>query len=198
MVVPDWIINLLIKLGLKQTPQQKLSKEIANYKEAERNLNLELEKLIDRIRGLEADLKVQKTKYEAAHGAEKNMLAAKIKPVLQQLNDMKEKEVQISQKLKEVTLLIHNKELALQESRTPDLAFELEDAQDEKKELLASAKAEAKAAAKLSNLKLETPQEAPLSFDLPETNSDDALLKEMNEYLSSDDNAEKKNETIEA
>ena len=198
MVVPDWIINLLIKLGLKETKEQKILKEIANYKEEERNLNLYLEKLIDRIRALEADLKVQKAKYEAAHGAEKNMLAAKIKPVLQYLNAMKEKEVQISQKLKDLTLLIHNKELALQESRTPDLAFELEDAQDEKKELLASVKAEAKAADKLSNLKLETPQEEPISFDLPETNSDDALLKEMNEYLSSDDNTEKKNETIEA
>lgn len=198
MVVPDWIIALLVKLGLKQTPEQKIAKEIANLEEMKRQLNQDLDLQIDKIRDLEADLKLQKTKYEAAHGAEKNMLAAKIKPLIQQLNQMKEKEVQLSQKLKDLTLLIHNKGLILQETKAPDLVDKLEDARDEKRDLLDEAKAEEKAAEKLSNLTLESKQEEPLSFDtLSSTEMDDALLKEMNQYLS-DSKEEKKTESVEA
>lgn len=198
MVVPDWIIALLVKLGLKQTPEQKIAKEIANLEEMKRQLNQDLDLQIDKIRDLEADLKLQKTKYEAAHGAEKNMLAAKIKPLIQQLNQMKEKEVQLSQKLKDLTLLIHNKGLILQEAKAPDLVDKLEDARDEKIDLLDEAKAEEKAAEKLSNLTLESKQEEPLSFDtLSSTEMDDDLLKEMNQYLS-DSKEEKKTESVEA
>ncbi|MBQ7403727.1 MAG: hypothetical protein IJW05_09835 [Lentisphaeria bacterium] len=198
MVVPDWIIALLVKLGLKQTPEQKIAKEIANLEEMKRQLNQDLDLQIDKIRDLEADLKLQKTKYEAAHGAEKNMLAAKIKPLIQQLNQMKEKEVQLSQKLKDLTLLIHNKGLILQEAKAPDLVDKLEDARDEKRDLLDEAKAEEKAAEKLSNLTLESKQEEPLSFDtLSSTEMDDDLLKEMNQYLS-DSKEEKKTESVEA
>ncbi len=198
MVVPDWIIALLVKLGLKQTPEQKIAKEIANLEEMKRQLNQDLDLQIDKIRDLEADLKLQKTKYEAAHGAEKNMLAAKIKPLIQQLNQMKEKEVQLSQKLKDLTLLIHNKGLILQETKAPDLVDKLEDARDEKRDLLDEAKAEEKAAEKLSNLTLESKQEEPLSFDtLSSTEMDDDLLKEMNQYLS-DNKEEKKTESVEA
>ena len=198
MVVPDWIIALLVKLGLKQTPEQKIAKEIANLEEMKRQLNQDLDLQIDKIRDLEADLNLQKTKYEAAHGAEKNMLAAKIKPLIQQLNQMKEKEVQLSQKLKDLTLLIHNKGLILQEAKAPDLADKLEDARDEKRDLLDDAKAEEKAAEKLSNLTLESKQEEPLSFDtLSSTGMDDDLLKEMNQYLS-DSKEEKKTESVEA
>lgn len=198
MVVPDWIIALLVKLGLKQTPEQKIAKEIANLEEIKRQLNQDLDLQIDKIRDLEADLKLQKTKYEAAHGAEKNMLAAKIKPLIQQLNQMKENEVQLSQKLKDLTLLIHNKGLILQEAKAPDLVDKLEDARDEKRDLLDEAKAEEKAAEKLSNLTLESKQEEPLSFDtLSSTEMDDDLLKEMNQYLS-DSKEEKKTESVEA
>lgn len=198
MVLPDWIIALLVKLGLKQTPEQKIAKEIANLEEMKRQLNQDLDLQIDKIRDLEADLKLQKTKYEAAHGAEKNMLAAKIKPLIQQLNQMKEKEVQLSQKLKDLTLLIHNKGLILQEAKAPDLVDKLEDARDEKRDLLDEAKAEEKAAEKLSNLTLESKQEEPLSFDtLSSTEMDDDLLKEMNQYLS-DSKEEKKTESVEA
>lgn len=198
MVVPDWIIALLVKLGLKQTPEQKIAKEIANLEEMKRQLNQDLDLQIDKIKDLEADLKLQKTKYEAAHGAEKNMLAAKIKPLIQQLNQMKEKEVQLSQKLKDLTLLIHNKGLILQEAKAPDLVDKLEDARDEKRDLLDEAKAEEKAAEKLSNLTLESKQEEPLSFDtLSSTEMDDDLLKEMNQYLS-DSKEEKKTESVEA
>ena len=126
------------------------------------------------------------------------MLAAKIKPLIQQLNQMKEKEVQLSQKLKDLTLLIHNKGLILQEAKAPDLVDKLEDARDEKRDLLDEAKAEEKAAEKLSNLTLESKQEEPLSFDtLSSTEMDDDLLKEMNQYLS-DSKEEKKTESVEA
>ena len=111
---------------------------------------------------------------------------------------MKEKEVQLSQKLKDLTLLIHNKGLILQEAKAPDLVDKLEDARDEKRDLLDEAKAEEKAAEKLSNLTLESKQEEPLSFDtLSSTEMDDDLLKEMNQYLS-DSKEEKKTESVEA
>ena len=39
MVVPDWIIALLVKLGLKQTPEQKIAKEIANLEQKTQNIH---------------------------------------------------------------------------------------------------------------------------------------------------------------
>lgn len=183
MVMPDWFIALLVKLGLKETEEQKYAKKIANYRESERKLNERVEELIDRIHGLEAELHVQRTKYENAQGAEKNMLGAKIKPLIQQLKQMKEHETQISQQMHQVTLLIHNMEMLKQETKTQDIIPDIEIATIAKKDIIVESDIANKAAGKLNELTLESNDEAPISFDLPAEQEDDPLLRELDEFV---------------
>ena len=132
MVVPDWLYNLLVKLGLTDSDKVKKRKKIAELEEKKRKLYQGLDHYIKKIQNLEVEIKVLRPQYESAHGPEKNILAAKIKPLLQELELMKEKDALVSQQIKDLTSIIHNKELLLVSNTNPDIIDVIEDSIDER------------------------------------------------------------------
>ena len=160
--------------------KKQLEKEIANYKEQKNSLLLQLSSYVSKIRNLEAQIKVLRPAYESAHGAEKNIIAAKIKPLLQDLELVKEKESLLSQHIKDLTSLIHNKELQILNASTPALIDDIEVATEDRIELSRDLRDQQKAGDKLRDQVL-CGDDSELIF--PEESSQDDLLGEKMDLL---------------
>ena len=189
MAVPDWLYNTMVKIGLQDSDEIKLKKQIAAYEEKRRNLNQEFDRYIKQIRNLEAHIKVLRPEYESAHGAEKNLLAAKIKPLLQELEQMKEKESLTSQHIKDLTSLIHNYDLQLQNMQNATLTDDMEEAFDQKQELIADMKDQQRVSDKLNSVSLTSNEETP---DFSALSSNETVNSDIDNFFKSMDN-EKKN-----
>ena len=117
-----------------------------------------------------------------------NMLAAKIKPLLQQLKQMDEKEIQISAKMKDLTLLIHNAEMRIIQLETETLPDDIEEAASDKEEMLDNMAMERKASNKLSDLTFQSDSNDDLDAMLKDMESDkeDPLLSQLNDVLGTE------------
>ena len=115
--------------------ENQLTKEIAELENRRTSMMLQVDNFLEKISNLEAQIKVLRPEYESAHGVAKNLIGAKIKPLLQELNGMKENETLISRDIEDLTTLIHNKKLQLIKAASPDLTDTLEDAADDRAEL---------------------------------------------------------------
>ena len=167
------------------TEIDKLREKITLWQGENAQLQLRLDSLIDQIRDLKSDLSLLQKKYEAAHGAEKNMLGAKIKPLLQDLKLMDEKEVQISAKMKDYTLLIHNAEMRITQLKTEDMPDDIEETILDKEDLLDNMEMERKASGKLSDMTLQSNSNDDVDAMLKdlETEKEDPLMAQLNEVL---------------
>ena len=190
MVIPDWFYNLMTGLGLIDSEEKKLRKKIAANEESRRNLNHELDLYIKRIRNLEAQIKVLRPEYESAHGAEKNIISAKIKPLLQELEQMKEKERLTSLNIKNLTDIIHTDELQLQQLQNPDIIEDLEDTIDKKKDIVYDMREQTRASEKLESVKLPGEENESPDFSESDFSADvsdiDNYFKSMDEEKTKD------------
>ena len=171
-----------------KTEIDELKEKIALWQGEIAQNQLRLDSLIDQIRDLKSELSVTQKKYEAAHGAEKNMLAAKIKPLLQQLKLMDEKEIQISAKMKDFTLLIHNAEMRIIQIETGTLPDDIEEAAFDKEEMLDNMAMERKASNRLSGMTLQSYENDDVDARLKDMESDkvDPLLSQLNDVLGTE------------
>ena len=193
MVVPDWLYNLLVKLGLTDSDKVKKRKKIAELEEKKRKLYQGLDHYIKKIQNLEVEIKVLRPQYESAHGPEKNILAAKIKPLLQELELMKEKEALVSQQIKDLTSVIHNLELS--DTFDPGLIDEIETVEIDKDILVRDVKDQRTASERLSGIKLQIDDE-PL--DLSAVNTAKSSNPDVDSYFQSVDDEKKKTQVEEA
>ena len=95
---------------------------------------------------------------------------------------MKEKESLTSQHIKDLTSLIHNYDLQLQNMQNSTLTDDMEEAFDQKQELIADMKDQQRASEKLTAVSLNTAEKAPdfSALDSDKTNSDiDSFFKSM-------------------
>ena len=175
--------------------KKRLEKDIANYENRKASLDLQLDGFIAKIRDLEAQIKVLRPEYDSAHGAEKTILAAKIKPLLQELEQMKEKEQLVSKDLKDLTTLIHNAYLQLQHLENPDMIDKLEIAAEDRDNLSREVRDRTKAGDQLRGIPIEGDDDSEPDFGVV-SSEDDLLGKQMDSALGIE-HAEKKDELSE-
>ena len=195
MVIPDWLYNLMTGLGLIDSEEKKLRKKIAANEESRRNLNRELDLYIKRIRNLEVQIKVLRPEYESAHGAEKNIISAKIKPLLQELEQMKEKERLTSLNIKNLTDIIHTDELQLQQLQNPDIIEDLKNTIDKKKDIVYDMREQSREAEKLESVKLPGEENESPDFSISDSSAD---VSDIDNYFKSMDEEKKKDVPEEA
>lgn len=164
----------------------KLQTKIAGWHEKIAQCQQSLDEYIDNIKDLKAELAVLRDKYEKARGVEKDLQGAKIKPILQRLKQMQEKEVQLSGNIENLNLLIHNSEMQIQELKNRTIINDTEDVIFEKETMLGEIKYKQKTAGKLSGITLERNSDEPTTDDMLaeyETEKEDNLSKEISELL---------------
>ena len=131
MSINDFLSALLIKLGLKKSEKRKTQDAIEECKKRIRDLNDEMNNLVDKIGDLESNLKEVRAKYDNAQNEViKKNYALQLRSLLNKLEKYKQDNILTAEKIAKAEALLRSLEQMLDNMEHPTGQDDIEDMTD--------------------------------------------------------------------
>ncbi|MBP5670804.1 MAG: hypothetical protein J6X49_00305 [Victivallales bacterium] len=184
MTAPEWLINTFIRFGLKDSEEKRLKRRIAASQEKIRSIRQQADNIVNEIKSIEAECREAKTEYDALHGVARETVRIRIDSLLKARERFSERNDLLAQQLNAEMAILQDLQLRLdyQLSRSRD---ELEEAIDEKDDLVAELDENEKVADRLKRPTSSNSANSPKAADKQErttsTNSTDSPKDDYDE-----------------
>ena len=136
MDINDFICKLLQKLGLKKTETGRVKEDIARLEEELRDVNDALSALEEELQATEQRLRNAKAQYDAAFGTMKAGREALVRSLMKECKHVQERQQVTLARRDAVQALLQQRRLELEQLLHPIDTEALEEATDDKKDLL--------------------------------------------------------------
>jgi septal ring factor EnvC (AmiA/AmiB activator) len=148
MTAPQCIINLFTFLGLKDSEEKQLKRDIAASEERIRASNKQLNDIVSEIKSIEAECLEAKAEFDSLQGVARETARIRLDSLLKARNRISERNLLLDQQLNAEMLILQNLHLQL-ENLNSRSAEELEEVKTEKEDLVAEHHENTKAAERL-------------------------------------------------
>ena len=114
IVLPDWIINLLIKLHLKTSEEQHIRQRIADTEKKIESVQQQADKIVAEIKNIEAQYRESKVEYDALSGIAKETIGVRLTNLLRQRARYSEQNTLLDKQLNAEALILQNLKIQLE------------------------------------------------------------------------------------
>ena len=172
MTAPQFIINLFIFLGLKDSEEKQLKRRIAASEEKIRLIKQQADNIVVEIKSIETECREAKADYDSLQGVARETARIRLDSLLKARNRFSERNDLLDQQLNAEMLILQNLRLRMDNLHSRS-AVEIEEIKIEKQDLVAEQFENQKATDRLEKTTYNN------TTDNPKDNFDE-ILKEFN------------------